>query len=290
MRGLQGNPKLFSNDESAMVSLGVGKNMVRSIRFWAQVTGMAEPMPRNAGYQPTSIGRLVLGDGGLDPFLEDIRTLWLIHWNLSTDIENPLLAWDYLLNRWHETDLVPSRVLNALKQEASKQDDSLSLVTLEQHFETFLHTYIPTRGRKGEVQEDNLDCPLVELGLLMRVGERETDKIAGRREPIYNFNREEKPEITSDLFVYCLNDFWRKRHPSEETLAFREVAHGHGSPGRIFKLAEEDVRLRVERLARETEGYFSYNESAVLQQVRRKGWRDQTALLKAIYSREVAYA
>lgn len=290
MRGLQGNPKLFSDDESAMVSLGVGKNMVRSIRFWAQVTGMAEPLARNAGYQPTTIGQLVLGAKGHDPFLEDIRTLWLIHWNLSTDIENPLLAWDYLLNKWQETDLVQSRVLKELEQEASKLDDKFSIVTLEQHFETFLHTYIPTRGRKGEVQEDNLDCPLVELGLLVRVGERETDKIAGRREPIYNFNREEKPEITSDLFVYCLNDFWRKRHPNDETLQFREIAHGHGSPGRVFKLAEEDVRVRVERLARETDGYFTYNESSVLQQVRRRNWRDQEMLLNAIYTNEVQYA
>jgi hypothetical protein len=290
MRGLQENSKLFSNEEDAMVSLGVGKNMVRSIRFWSQVSGVAVPLARGAGHEPTPLGRLVLGDGGLDPFFEDIRTLWLIHWNLSTDIENPLLAWDYLLNRWHEIDLVPSRALGALKQEASKQDDSLSMVTLEQHFETFLHTYIPTRGRKGEVQEDNLDCPLIELGLLAKVGEREIDRMAGRREPIYNFNREDKPEITSDLFVYCLNDFWRKRHPTEETLAFREVAHGHGSPGQIFKLSEEDIRLRVERLARDTENYFSYTESAVLQQIRRNGWRDQNILLNAIYTTEAAYA
>ena len=290
MRGLQGNPKLFSDDERAMVILGVGKNMVRSIRFWAQVTGMAAPLPCNAGYQPTQIGRLLLGDGGHDPFLEDIRTLWLIHWNLSTEVNNPLLAWDYLLNKWQDTDLVQSRVLKELEQEASLSDDKFSIVTLEQHFETFLHTYIPTRGRKGEVQEDNLDCPLVELGLLLKVGERETEKVAGRREAIYNFNREEKPEITSELFVYCLNDFWRKRHQNDETIPFREVAHGHGSPGRVFKLAEEDVRSRVERLARETDNYFSYSESSVLQQVRRNGWRDQDALLEAVYTNEVAYA
>ena len=290
MRGLRENPRLFSEEVDAMVGLGVGKNMVRSIRFWSQATGMAEPLARGAGHQPTRLGRLVLDDGGFDPFLEDIRTLWLIHWNLSTDSKSPLLAWDYLLNRWHETDLVPSRVLNALKQEASKQDDSISIVTLEQHFETFLHTYIPTRGRKGEVQEDNLDCPLVELRLLEKVGEREIDRMTGRREPIYNFNREDKPEITSGLFVYCLNAFWQNRHPTEETLAFREIAHGHGSPGQVFKLPEEDIRLRVECLARDTEGYFSYTESAVLQQIRRSGWRDQNKLLKGIYETEVAHA
>src|SRR5207247_9454536 len=124
-----------------------------------------------------------------------------------TDTPKPLLAWDYLLNRWQDPELVPSKALKALQQEAAKHDDDLSPVTLEQHFDTFLHTYVPTRGRKGEVQEDNLDCPLVELELIIKVGEREIDRLAGKREPIYAFRREEKPEITPELFAYCLHDF-----------------------------------------------------------------------------------
>ena len=153
VQGLSREPKLFADEEKAMVDLGLGKNMVRSVRFWAQVSGMTAAMAKGSGHAPTDLGRLVLGDGGLDPFLEDTRTLWLIHWNMSTDVQNPLLAWDYLLNRWQEPDLVPSRVLKALHDEAARQDDRLSLVTLDQHLDTFLHTYVPTRGRKGEVLE-----------------------------------------------------------------------------------------------------------------------------------------
>ena len=67
-------------------------------------------------------------------------------------------------------------------------------------------------------------------------------------EPIYAYRREEKPEITAELFLYCLNEFWDIRHSKDQTLAFREVAHGHGGPGQIFKLPEEDVRARVESL------------------------------------------
>lgn len=289
VQGLSRDPKLFADEESAMVNLGVGKNMVRSIRFWAQVSGMTTTGAKGSGHNPTDFGRLVLGDGGLDPFLEDIRTLWLIHWNLSTDVQSPLLAWDFLLNRWQEPDFIPSRALKALQEEAARQDDSLSKVTLEQHLDTFLHTYVPTRGRKGEVQEDNLDCPLVELELLVKIGDREIDRTAGRREPIYTFRREEKPEITPELFVYCLNDFWQKRHGNDATLTFREVAHGHGSPGQIFKLPEDDIRARVERLAQQTSGFLDYAESANIQQVRRVGLRDSSKLLKEIYATEAAY-
>lgn len=264
-----------------MVDLGVGKNMTRSIRFWTQAAGVASPAVRGAGHTLTGFGTALLGGRGLDPFLEDVRTLWLIHWKLATDYINPLLAWDYLLNRWHEPEIVPSIVLKALHKEAARHENDLSLVTIEQHLETFLHTYVPTRGRKGEVLEDNLDCPLVELELIIRVGERPTDK--GRGEPIYVFRREEKPEISPELFVYCLNDFWNKRHPNESTLSFREVAHGHGSPGQIFKLPEDDVRTRVEQLTRQKKSGFSYTESANLQQVRRLETWDEVELLKQIY-------
>jgi Protein of unknown function (DUF4007) len=288
VRGLEDNPMLFSNDDQAMVDLGLGKNMVRSVRFWAHAAGMAAPVTKGGGYKPTDFGSALLGPDGLDPFLEDIRTLWLIHWKLSTNTRNPLLAWDFLLNCWQEPDLVPSAAQKALEKEAAKRDADLSPVTLEQHFRTFLHTYVPTRGWKGEVIEDNLDCPLVELELIVKISERPMDRTEGRMEPIYAFRREEKPEITSELFVYCLNDFWENRHASEKTLHFREVAHGHGSPGQIFKLPEEDVRARVEGLARQTKGTFTYAESANLQQIRRTSQKEATPLLNAIYRLEEA--
>jgi hypothetical protein len=138
--------------------------------------------------------------------------------------------------------------------------------------------------------EDNLDSPLVELDLIVKVGERPTDQRAGRMEPIYAFRREEKPEITPELFLYCLNDFWQNRHQKEMTLQFREVAHGHGSPGQIFKLPEEDVRARVEGLASQTANAFTYTESTNLQQVRRNTPQDSKALLRAIYEPEAANA
>ena len=286
VRGLESNPRLLSDDDQAMVDLGVGKNMVRSIRFWSQVAGVVTTAKRGSGQCLSEFGQALLGKGGHDEFMEDIRTLWLIHWNLSTAVNNPLLAWDFLLNRWQEPELVPSVVIRALHKEAARQDDGLSAVTIDQHWDTFLHTYFPTRGRKGDVQEDNLDSPLTELELIIRVGERPIDRHAGRAEPIYAFRREDKPDITSELFVYSLNDFWNKRHAAENTMTFREVAHGHGSPGQIYKLPEDDVRARVEQLAQRTRNCFSYTESANLQMVQRRERPESLDLLEDVFRQE----
>ncbi len=286
VRGLLADPKLFSTDDEAMVVLGVGKNMTRSIRFWTQAAGVVSVNSRGTGHRLSEFGTGLLADQGHDPFLEDVRTLWLLHWNLSSNVEAPLLAWDFLLNRWQDPELVPSVVVELLQKEATKHDDGLSKATIEQHWETFLHTYFPTRGRKGEVQEDNLDSPLTELELIIRVGERPLHNREGRAEPVYAFRREEKPDITPELFAYALNDFWNKRHANESTLTLREVAHGHGSPGQIFKLPEDDVRARVEQLAHQTREFFSYTESATVQQVQRRVRRETVQLLDNVYKQD----
>lgn len=257
--------------------------MVRSIRFWAQAVNVVEGTSKNGKLRLTDFGKVLLGTRGFDPFLEDVKTLWLIHWKLATHVLNPLLAWDFLFNNWQEPEIVPSIVVAALQREVAKHSDKASPTTLEQHFDAFLHTYVPTRGRKGRVQEDNLDCPLVELGLIVKVGERESNGSLGKRESIYAFRREEKPEITQDLFVYCLNSFWLNQHSNEATLSFREVAHGHGSPGQIFKLPEDDIRSRIEFIGQETGSPFSYIDSANLQQIQRRENVSEPELLARIY-------
>lgn len=269
-----------------MVDLGVGKNMVRSIRFWAQAAGLIESQKKGSGYSVTDFGRFILGPKGADRFLEDIRTLWLVHWKLCTG-QDPLLAWDYLLNRWQDDRVSSSLAVDALAKEVAKVDQRLSPVTIQQHFDTFLHTYIPTRGRKGDVQEDNLDSPLVELELLIRDGEREADA-SGRKEPVYVFRREEKPDVTPEVFAYCVADFWQGRHPKENTLPFKAVANGHGSPGQIFKIPEQDIRIRLATLEQDSDGAFRFSDTSDLQQIRRAREPNLSELLEAIYMLQTA--
>lgn len=277
---LRGNPRLFADEDDAMVRLGVGKNMVRAIRFWADASGVAAT--GEAGMEVTGLGQAVFGPDGHDPFLEDIRTLWLMHWMLSSAVEEPLFAWHYLLNYWHRTDFTRTEVLETFDRESQRLGKKLSAVTLDHHFMTFLHTYLPTRGNKGEILEDNLDCPLTELGFVVKVGDRTTTD-SGRREPIFAFRIEDKPEISPQLFIFCLDDYWRKRRSTETTLAFRDVAVGESSPGQVFKLPEAAIRDRLETIERDSDGAFIYQESSALPQIVRQRTPAQATLLTRIY-------
>ena len=276
----------FADEDQAMAKLGIGKNMFRALRFWMQVMGVAEstqPQKQTHFRITPDFGIPIFQQsGGLDPFLEDIRTLWLLHWNIATQQKDPLFAWDYMLFHWNRPEISRSEAVRTFQQEADKQERKLSPVTLTQHFDVFLHTYVPTRGAKGNVLEDNLDSPLVELDLIHQVGERPLEGTS-RREAIYAFRREEKADITPALFAYCLNQFWQDRHRDEQTLNFRSIAFAPGSPGQVFKLPERDVRARLEELANTRGIFFRYKQTAALHQIERTVAPYPDKLLRQIY-------
>ena len=256
-----------------MVELGVGKNMVRSIRFWAEAADVLVPVL--GGHEVTAFGReLLVGtktEQPLDPYLEDVQTLWLLHWKLSTNARAQIFAWDFLLNQFNEPEVYATAAIRAFQK-------------------VFLHTYVPTRGRKGEVREDNLDSPLVELDLLRHTGFTQASSNSSRPEPKFAFRREEKPEITNSLFAFCLDGYWRNYYCSpqsrELTMPLHNVSNGHGSPGQIFKIPEADIRKRLLAIEQTTEGLFRFDDSAAVPTVVRRNDVDKFSLNDAYMGEE----
>lgn len=281
IRELGTDPLLFKNEDIAMVKLGVGKNMVRSAKFWAECAGVIEEI--NGGWAPTDFGQLVLGHDGYDEFLQRIETLWLLHWKLATNPKRPLFHWQQMLNHWQRAEFSESEVLPFLVRGLRTDESVKSERTFADGFRVFVNSYLPTRGRKGEIAEDNLDCPLVELGLLQKVGERLKD--AHTREPVYGFVIGAKPGITSALFAYCVWDYWRNSlYKDQDSLGFRFVSSAEGSPGQIFKLPELAIRSLLDGFASETEGAFAFVESSSMQQVEKKQDLGEEDFLKFIYT------
>lgn len=275
--------------DQAMVELGVGKNMVRSIRFWAEATDIIQAT--KTGHELTTFGANLLLSSpkrpALDPHLEDIQTLWLLHWKLATNQKALVFGWDFLINHFQEPELYASAVTRAFQKAVTNSAErEITPGSLEQLYEVFLHSYVPTRGRKEEVREDNLDCPLVELDLLRSTGF--TKSPDGRLEPKFAFRREDKPEISPALFAYCLNEFWDTRYPGEDSLPFHQIVVAHGSPGQVFKIPEQDIRQRLLGLEATTDGAFTFEESAAVPHV---AYREGKPLpsLSQVYAMEVTH-
>jgi hypothetical protein len=260
--------------------------MVESLRCWIQAFQVASK--EVSGWVLSPIGELVFApSSGLDPFLEDYSSNWLLHWLISTNTEAPFFAWECLFNRWPTAEFSSSAVVDAFHKESEQGQRVNSMVTLKQHWEVFLHSYRPSRGTKGE---DHLDSALSVLGLIQEAGERQN--AAGKLETLYAFDTGPKIAIPQQLFAFFIHDWWNKSFASEQTVSLRELVAGNHSPGRILRMAESEILLRVSDLAEKQPNVFQTTESANLRlqylqycpqaHLRSRGPFERAALVRAV--------
>lgn len=219
--------------EDATVRLGVGKNMVRSIRFWGSAAKLIEPVadpnrPRLAQHRPTALGEAVFNDDGWDPWLEGSSSLWLLHWLM---LRPPCLlpVWWVALNEFQaiefSDDDLADFVADALRAVGNWGDIASS--SIKKDVDCFVRTYSPREGRQG--LDDGLDCPMRQLGLMASVpGERRT----------YRFLVGAKTTLPDPLVTFACLDFLADS-PGTRTATLTRLAVDPGSPGRVFKLDEE---------------------------------------------------
>jgi hypothetical protein len=235
------DPGALQDDERGILELGLGKNMVRSLRFWLEAFGVASG--RGGAWALLPFGEAVFGKSGLDPYLERVETQWLLHWQLSTAVENPLFAWRHILYRRMRSDFTRFELLNEMRIESQRLGFEHSDVTLLQHADVFLHSYLGSLSSTSP--EDALDGPLVDLGLVRRLGRRRGG--VDRIEPVFSLARIPIAEVGNAVVDYAIASFWTTRRSGEALVTFRDLAHAEGSPGSTLRIAPEDLRDHLDR-------------------------------------------
>ena len=240
------NPTIFA-DDSATITLGVGKNMVRSIYHWCQVSQLIEgdTMGRNRRrrFVPTDLGDRIFAADGFDPYLEDAATLWLIHWQLATNMSRATTwFWAFSIFGQNEfgRDTFTAELINWAERNTRNR---ISENSIKRDVDCFLRTYVPSRLTKTTITEDTFDCPLVELNLISDSSDGNT----------YRFHRGPNPSLPIELFAAALSRFWYARFSENNTLTLANIAYSESSPGRTFLLDEDTLVEYLDRLANLTE-------------------------------------
>jgi hypothetical protein len=263
---VRGNPEVFDCDD-AMVQLGVGKNMVKSIRHWSlrfglvEVEESAETRRRGRRLKVSTLGEDLLSNEGWDPYLEDPGTLWLLHWKLVSKPE-AATTWWAAFNRYPGTQFtrqdLQDHVEVLMKRSGGKCP---SMNTLKRDIDVFIRTYVPPRStvvREDKVAyQDTLECPLVELGLL-----RESSG-----EEAYQIVRGYHETLPTKVFEYGLWEYLsRRRSQDGQAVTLEELALDSGAPGRVFCLNEVGLLNRLEEITKRNQG-IQVDETAGLKQV-----------------------
>jgi hypothetical protein len=257
---LSENPAIFTDDK-ALVVLGVGKNMVRSIRHWCLAAGIFEETRGKGparGLQLTELANRLVMDDGWDPYLEDTGTLWLLHWLLASNLTRTLI-WRLTFCAYYEAEFTKKQLAAFIAKQLERREIPTTSGAIEREVDVCLRTYVTAirRTAAGNISEETLDCPLAELDLIRFLAE----------DSVYRFNIGPKLTLPTEVFGYALLTYLSASVGSRRTVAVDECLYGDGSPGQLFKLDENSVIEYLEALEQLTESRLRLQETAGLRQL-----------------------
>lgn len=251
------DPTIFTQSD-ALVRLGVGKNMVRSIRYWCLALGLLEDRPDGpkSGLQVTPLGARLLGDDGWDPYLEDTGTLWLLHWQLVSG-QRYSLVWHYVFTAFLDREFTRQRLSEFVGRQFEREGIFTTPQMVEREVDVCLRTYVFTQTGRPPSFEDSLNCPLAGLGLIRVAAE----------EKLFSFVIGPKPLLPAAVFGYALLRYLAQRAAPRRTVAVDDLLYRLGSPGQAFKLDENSVVAYLEALEHQTNGQLALHETAGVRQL-----------------------
>lgn len=239
----QRDPNIF-NEKFAPVELGVGKNMVEAIRFWALATKVIArrphpDRPRTSVYTPTRLGRALLDEQcGLDPYLEDSATLWMLHWH-AISAQSILPVWRLMFNDFGAIEFSDSDLLQYCVDEIAATTWSQPMrSSVQKDVDCLLRMYSrrDTRGRQS--LDDLLDSPFRELGLIQ--------PSPGLKRNAYRIIKGPKPSLPSAAITYACLDYLGRLGEGGRTITLTRLSVDPGAPGRLMKVSEQDIADAVE--------------------------------------------
>lgn len=175
------------NAPEAVIHLGVGKNMVASIRYWMKAFCMTK------ADQLTEIASYLLDtETGKDPYIEDLGTLWLLHFLLVSSGEATLYNLLFTQLQRERKQFDKQNIVNLVKRmmtEDSKQTQ-FNENTVKKDIGVLLQNYVlPQRGKSL----DDYSALLIDLDLI-HTSDQKT----------YLFNTEGKRQIPHLIFLYAI--------------------------------------------------------------------------------------
>ena len=219
-------------DPDAIVDLGVGKNMVDSIRYWCEMTGII------SNRTISEFGHKILDEkNGWDPFLEDNASLWLLHWKLNT---NPLFMTSgiALFSFLHQPEFskhdVAEAALRSLNPNKKPPSDSILLRDIDCYIRSYAGA---KRFDKSTTREESFECPLQELNLIHPMIDSD----------MYRFFIGSKVSLPAEVIGFAIYEYMAKGN-NRSSMRIQEALYHEFSPGQVFMLDENALIEAIQRL------------------------------------------
>lgn len=222
----------FFYEKDAFEKMGLGKNMVQSLRYWVVATGVVEEVfndERKKVHRITPLGELVFTH---DKFIKQIDTASILHYHMVKEKE-PSSTWYWYFNVNKNTIASKEELLTALEGWVMDSENKpVSVRSLKRDIECLVKLY--TAGQKVDDPEEVIQSPLNKLGLV-----QERKSIIHKKSKFYN-------EIGLSALMYVLLDY--KKDNNIETVSVDELVNAVGLWGKTFNIGRSSIVNALNKL------------------------------------------
>ena len=269
LRKILQQPNVFMAKDG-MEQLGIGSNMVKALRYWLVATNLTfETTGGKKEQHLTPVGSVIYNH---DKYLEEEFTLWLIHYQLATNREMAT-AWYWFFNVFKYKEFDEDLFLNELEFWINEQENDareVSRGSLKRDFDCIINTYCVHKANSSN-PEDNLMCPLQELGLIEQVDTKRKR---------YRFTRRNVEYLAKELYLYAILNFMA-HNGLERDIDLDVLLSAERSIGRTFVLGISELIQILEML--QVSGFLRLNKTAGLNQVTITTVKDPISVIEEYY-------
>lgn len=263
-------------DSSAVIDLGVGKNMVAAIRFWLRAFGLLILDEQKSTEVLSPLATLIFADDGLDPYVEDKGTLWLLHYYLVKTERASIYSLLFNFFRKEQITFTKEQFFQFLVRTCISQDYTYNGNTLQKDIVVLLRNYMtPTIASKNI--EDDFSTLLMDLNLL---SVKTTKKQQNAAKTYYYIANKSRSDLPVEILLFIILD-----HPDyigSSSLSFRHLLNDKNSIGSIFALSPNGLQDKIIEMT-ERFPFLVYADDAGIRELQFKEKPDKWSLLKKYY-------
>ena len=253
LKNIKKDPFVFmGNSGNPMDVLGIGSNMIKSLRYWLQAVGLTfEPTNGKKEQKLTPIGEIISDN---DPYIEEIGTLWILHYCLVNNKEDAT-AWYFFFNDFKAAEFNRDDFIRQISAYLRMHGEEVSERSLEDDYACIINTYLPRiKSNPEKVQpESNIDCPLGELGLI---------DIVDKRNKVYKKSSPKKENIPILIALAILID----QAKGKTEIKISDIQNEASNIGKVFNL--DIITLTALLYDMELSGYIKVVRTAGLDVVK----------------------
>lgn len=262
---IEDNPHVFQGKEGPDI-LGIGSNMVKSLRYWLNAFELIEEKP-GKGASLSSFGQIIKQ---YDPDFEDIFTIWLLHSKIANN-SSQATTWYLFFNKCDIEEFDKDELINILTRELKKyaMGKKFSEQSLANDVDVLLNMY--GKDKKIEDPEDKNISPLAQLGLI------------GKNDNKYVKKRADRRKFNEWIVLYELAGIFEK----EKSISIDAIAGNTDCIASVYNLSRILINELLDTIS--SMGYIYINRTAGLDVIYKNDEKNmcQLEIIKEYYEKHI---